>query len=51
MDNLLGKLTGEQALEIVRRLAGKKGAVAEAVSVTAKEVLAAVDIRRWRAEA
>jgi len=26
MDDLLCKLTGEQALEIVRRLAGKKGA-------------------------
>ena len=44
MDKLLSRLTGEQALEVVRRLAGTPGAVAEAVLAEAKKVLAAVDI-------
>ena len=43
-DELLHNLTGEQALEIVRRLAEKKGAVAQAVAATAREMLAAVEI-------
>ena len=44
MDDLLHKLTGEQALEVVRRLADNKGAIAEAVAAMAKDVLAVVDI-------
>ncbi len=44
MDDLLHKLTGEQALEAVRRLAGRKGAIAEAVAAMARDVLTAVDI-------
>jgi len=44
MDALLDKLTGEQAMEVVRRLANRKGVIAEAVAATAKGVLADVDI-------
>jgi len=44
MNNLLQKLTGEQALEVLRRLADSKGAIAEAVNATARGVLAGVDI-------
>jgi len=44
MKNLLSKLTGEQALDVLKRLAAAKGAVAEAVLAEAKRVLAAVDV-------
>lgn len=44
MKNLLSQLTGEQAIDVLQRLAVKKGAVAEAVLVEAKHVLAAVDV-------
>ncbi len=51
MRDLLHNLTGEQALEIVRRLAEKKGAVAQAVAATAREVVAAVVIEEIADEA
>lgn len=44
MSDLLSKLTGEQALDVLQRLAQEKGAVATAVLVEAKRVLAAVDV-------
>jgi len=44
MDALFEKLTGEQALAIVLRLASREGAVAEAVLAVAREVLVAVDL-------
>lgn len=44
MNDLLSKLTGEQALEVLQRLAQEKGAVATAVLAEAKRVLAAVDV-------
>jgi len=42
-NDLLSKLTGEQALEVLRRLATEKGAIPDAVIAEAKHVLAAVD--------
>lgn len=44
MQNLLSKLTGEQAFDVLQRLAAGKGAVAEAVLAEARRVLAAVDV-------
>jgi hypothetical protein len=44
MKNLLNKLTGEQALDVLQRLAARKGAVADAILAEAKRVLAAVDV-------
>ncbi len=40
----LFNLTGEQTLDMLRRLAAGKGAVAEAIQAEAKRVLATVDI-------
>jgi hypothetical protein len=44
MNELLSKLTGEQALEVLQRLAKEKGAVATAILTEAKRVLATVDV-------
>jgi len=44
MKNLLSQLTGEQALDVLKRLAAGKGAAADAVLAEAKRVLAAVDV-------
>ncbi|MBM4163296.1 MAG: hypothetical protein FJ222_02485 [Lentisphaerae bacterium] len=44
MKNLLSKLTGEQALDVLQRLAARQGDVADAILVEAKRVLAAVDV-------
>ena len=44
MKDLLSKLTGEQALNVLQRLAAGKGAVADAILAEAKCVLAAVDV-------
>jgi hypothetical protein len=41
---LVSELTGEQALDVLQRLAAGKGAVAKAVTVEVKRVLAAVDV-------
>ncbi len=41
---MLSKLTGEQALDVLQRLAAGKGAVADAILAEAKRVLAAVDV-------
>jgi hypothetical protein len=41
---VLSKLTGEQALDVLHRLAAGKGAVANAILVEAKRVLTAVDV-------
>lgn len=50
MDDWVCKLTGEQALEIVRRLAAKQGVVSEAVEVTAKELLTGVNMEEVASE-
>lgn len=42
--DLLSNLTGEQALDVLQRLAGGKGAIAEAILTEAKCVLTAVDV-------
>jgi hypothetical protein len=44
MNDLLSKLTGEQALDVLRRLAQAKGPVTDAVLAEAKRVLAAMDM-------
>jgi hypothetical protein len=44
MTDILDKLTGDQALIIVRSLAAKGGAISEAVLAAAKDVLMTVDI-------
>ncbi len=44
MHELLHKLTGEQALAAIRRLADRNGVIAEAVVAAAREVLAVIDI-------
>jgi len=44
MKNLLSKLTGEQALDVLQRLSDGKGAVGDAVLAEAERVLAAVDV-------
>ena len=44
MDDFLSKLTGEQALQILRRLADKGGRLAETVHEEATDILAVVDI-------
>lgn len=44
MRELLSKLTGEQAIDVLQRLAQEKGAIADAVLAEAKCVLAAVDV-------
>ncbi len=44
IDNLIQKLTGEQALDIIQQLIAKKGVLAEAVSLVVKEILATVDV-------
>ena len=44
MKDLLSKLTGEQALDVLQRLEARKGAVADAVLAEAKGVLAVVDV-------
>ena len=43
MDNLIRKLTGEQALKIVERLRRKGGKLREAVLTEAMNVLTAID--------
>jgi len=44
MDNMIRKLTGEQALKIVKRLARKKGKLREAVLTEAMNVLTEIDL-------
>lgn len=41
---LVSELTGEQALDVLQRLAAGKGAVADAILAEAERVLAAVDV-------
>jgi hypothetical protein len=44
MNDLLSRLTGEQALDVLQRLAQEKGTVATAFLTEAKRVLATVDV-------
>jgi len=44
MNDLISKLTGEQAIDVLCRLTKESGAVADAALADAKRVLAAVDI-------
>lgn len=44
MDELIGQLTADQALAVVRRLAERGGNVAKAVAAEAKELLADIDV-------
>jgi len=44
MNDLISKLTGEQAIDVLHRLTKEGGAVADAALAEAKHVLAAVDI-------
>lgn len=44
MDNMISKLTGEQALKIVKRLGRKKGKLREAVLTEAMNVLTEIDL-------
>lgn len=44
MDDVIKKLTAEQALEVVKRLSEKEGKIREAVLAEAKNLLMAVDV-------
>ena len=44
MDELVGKLTAEQALEIVRRLSKKGGAIGKAIAAEAERLLSEINV-------
>ena len=48
MDDVIKKLTAEQALEVVKRLSEKGGEIREAVLAEAKNLLMAVDVDETR---
>jgi hypothetical protein len=50
MDDLIKKLTAEQALEVVKRLSEKGGEIREVVLLEVKTLLMAVDVNETAAE-
>ncbi|MGH8565496.1 MAG: hypothetical protein ACREXW_15980 [Gammaproteobacteria bacterium] len=44
MQDVINKLTAEQALEVVKRLSGRGGKVQEAVLAEARDVLSEIDL-------